>query len=579
VGAFVDVNIISPESAVAVLTALSAFRDRCSAAGLLPGSTRLPVDGVFSAAIFATLELDQQARAAYPQDRPTSYRDWIPSETSLVREGIGSAAAIANAVLEGWGLTRLRGADTFLVKMGSGRFVCAHCRTKEAGSLYYSLSPEAEKDYEVVLVVPDSEWPKPLAQELVAVLDEAEGRLRKALSSYRERRGGDPEKAPAGTDPPPRLPEEVSQFSRAIEAASDAFEDAYAYLCTRINEMLEEKMSTARLPVSRQPKCQSIGTALRLLQQCLRQLEGFVLVPPGLDSFRVAGFHLAPADATLPGDPDSNLERQLHYFREQGPAGTDHIQDDAFWRDGVVVPAEECANGFRAWVDEWRARCCRLAAVQTDANTPAAKAEALTAATNARATALSNGPFEADGFRIQDVEVRFGRAAIMGQSPPEAARDKLKLIQDDDRGLRQANNLPADVPLDQSTLAAAQGMLAHLDSLATSNMAMRQSVVDLAARLGGGTTPLSSGPADPFVDLRRFARTELKGQERAVIEALCDANGELSLADVKARCDWQDPIESSWNSLRTRLNKKLGRLRWRLITRDRTARLTKQSQE
>jgi len=82
-------------------------------------------------------------------------------------------------------------------------------------------------------------------------------------------------------------------------------------------------------------------------------------------------------------------------------------------------------------------------------------------------------------------------------------------------------------------------------------------------------------PADPFADLRNYARTKLKGQERAVVEALCDAGGELPLADVKTLCDWQDPIESAWNSLRMRLNHKLESHGWKLKTQGRTARLTK----
>jgi hypothetical protein len=51
----------------------------------------------------------------------------------------------------------------------------------------------------------------------------------------------------------------------------------------------------------------------------------------------------------------------------------------------------------------------------------------------------------------------------------------------------------ADVPLDQSTLAAAQGMLAHINSLAGTNTAMRNLVVDLGARHAGGASPRSGG--------------------------------------------------------------------------------------
>jgi len=87
------------------------------------------------------------------------------------------------------------------------------------------------------------------------------------------------------------------------------------------------------------------------------------------------------------------------------------------------------------------------------------------------------------------------------------------------------------------------------------------------------------GADDPFADLRRFARAQLKGQERTLIEALCDAGGELPLADVKAMFDWQDPIESAWNSLRIRLNKKLEPHGWKVKTQGRAARLTRPDTE
>lgn len=85
-------------------------------------------------------------------------------------------------------------------------------------------------------------------------------------------------------------------------------------------------------------------------------------------------------------------------------------------------------------------------------------------------------------------------------------------------------------------------------------------------------------PPDPYAELRRLARG-LSKQERAVIEALCDARGELSLADVKTLCDWHAPIESAWNSLRMRLNKKLTSHGWEVKTQAGTARLTKPDPE
>jgi hypothetical protein len=83
-------------------------------------------------------------------------------------------------------------------------------------------------------------------------------------------------------------------------------------------------------------------------------------------------------------------------------------------------------------------------------------------------------------------------------------------------------------------------------------------------------------PADPFGDLRRFARTKLKGQERAVIEALCDAGGELPIADlaVKDEIDWNDEFDGFKNAQK-RLNPKLKRICWRLSRQNNAATLNR----
>lgn len=90
-----------------------------------------------------------------------------------------------------------------------------------------------------------------------------------------------------------------------------------------------------------------------------------------------------------------------------------------------------------------------------------------------------------------------------------------------------------------------------------------------AAIQGEGGKP----PTYQFSELRNIVRDQLKGQERAVMDGLCDAGGEKSLADIKMLCGWLDPIESCWNSLRLRLNKKLHSYGWKIITHDRVARL------
>jgi hypothetical protein len=113
-------------------------------------------------------------------------------------------------------------------------------------------------------------------------------------------------------------------------------------------------------------------------------------------------------------------------------------------------------------------------------------------------TCVGGTPEAKAGMKPEDADEAFEeftkatshlRNAVADQPPTEAAWDKLELIHDDDRGLRQAKNPPADVRLDQSTIAASQAILAHVDSLATLNTAMRQMVVSLGAKHAGGAAP------------------------------------------------------------------------------------------
>jgi hypothetical protein len=75
--------------------------------------------------------------------------------------------------------------------------------------------------------------------------------------------------------------------------------------------------------------------------------------------------------------------------------------------------------------------------------------------------------------------------------------------------------------------------------------------------------------SDAFADLLEFARTKLKGQERAVIEALCDAGGELPIADLAVLdgIGWDDPFQGFKDAQR-RLNPKLKPEGWRLQRRN-----------
>jgi hypothetical protein len=81
-------------------------------------------------------------------------------------------------------------------------------------------------------------------------------------------------------------------------------------------------------------------------------------------------------------------------------------------------------------------------------------------------------------------------------------------------------------------------------------------------------------PADPFAGLRQFARNELKGQERAVIETLCDAGGELPITDlaVKEFVQWNEEFEGFKNAQK-RLNPKLKRIGWTVARQSNAAKL------
>jgi hypothetical protein len=100
-----------------------------------------------------------------------------------------------------------------------------------------------------------------------------------------------------------------------------------------------------------------------------------------------------------------------------------------------------------------------------------------------------------------------------GHSPTEAARNKLKLIRDFNLGLQQPKTPPADVPLDQSTMAAGQAMLAHIDSLATTNTTMRSMVVDLGARHAGVAAP-GSNQSEAGLIVNPAGRTPKRSTER-----------------------------------------------------------------
>jgi hypothetical protein len=79
---------------------------------------------------------------------------------------------------------------------------------------------------------------------------------------------------------------------------------------------------------------------------------------------------------------------------------------------------------------------------------------------------------------------------------------------------------------------------------------------------------------DEFTQLRDFARDQLKGQEHAVIEALCASNGEMPIADlaVKSGVGWEK-AEEGFKNARRRLNRKLKKQHWKLFRQNNMAKL------
>lgn len=64
-------------------------------------------------------------------------------------------------------------------------------------------------------------------------------------------------------------------------------------------------------------------------------------------------------------------------------------------------------------------------------------------------------------------------------------------------------------------------------------------------------------PTDPYEDLRKLAHDNMKGIQRAVIKALCEAGGELSIAELSIQdgIEWLDATEGFRNAKREILKK------------------------
>lgn len=81
-------------------------------------------------------------------------------------------------------------------------------------------------------------------------------------------------------------------------------------------------------------------------------------------------------------------------------------------------------------------------------------------------------------------------------------------------------------------------------------------------------------PLSPYAELRKWAGKELKGKQRAAIEAVCDSHGQMPIADLGASrgVDWSD-AKKGFDNLKYQLSKELKSLGWKLYRHDNEARL------
>ncbi len=81
-------------------------------------------------------------------------------------------------------------------------------------------------------------------------------------------------------------------------------------------------------------------------------------------------------------------------------------------------------------------------------------------------------------------------------------------------------------------------------------------------------------PPDGLALLCEFARANLKGKERAAVEALCASQGELSIGDLAFRLDVESTApEKHFKDVQRRLNPKLKALGWILQRQNNAAQL------
>jgi hypothetical protein len=78
-----------------------------------------------------------------------------------------------------------------------------------------------------------------------------------------------------------------------------------------------------------------------------------------------------------------------------------------------------------------------------------------------------------------------------------------------------------------------------------------------------------------FAELAGWTKkgTNLKGNQRRVVELLIENDGRIPLSDLASEIGWQPPFDNAFNSLRGHLNKKLRKVGWKVSRQDNNAHL------
>jgi hypothetical protein len=92
---------------------------------------------------------------------------------------------------------------------------------------------------------------------------------------------------------------------------------------------------------------------------------------------------------------------------------------------------------------------------------------------------------------------------------------------------------------------------------------------DLAKLVANASDDAYGSAQATYRELLQFAKDNMKGGERRIVELVCQNSGECLLANLAAdsQIQWSTPYDDAFNSARTRINDKLnaGSIPWRLV--------------